>query len=195
MMNKNKNNQYGRTMLETILYLSIVGILTAAMFFTIAKIFGRITETKNVTQFISLMQSIRERYAGIGSYHGVTPASLIEDGVVPTNMQSGDKTKILNKYGEEILIETSDVEEYHDLLYVAMLNIKKNDCIAMVNVNWMQNPALPVVSITIVNQETNASKKYGYSYDDTIEYGKFPINMNDVAQLCTGKSKIVWEFN
>ena len=87
-----KNNQSGRSMVEMLGVLAIIGVLSAGGLAGYSKAMFKHKLNSTMDQITMLVTNIRTMYGTQGNYAGFTAGSAIDLGIVPAVMIAGDTT-------------------------------------------------------------------------------------------------------
>ena len=139
-------------------------------------------------EVLLLADNVRKYYQTKPSYWGLSTESAIADGIIPENMIK--KGRAINALGTNVLLGTAPNGEPimpgmmgFDIIYQ---EIPKNLCIELATYQFSSQQNLGLKAISIVND--NAV---------TFSWGSknaLPINIEQAAKFCKGKSSIIWNF-
>jgi prepilin-type N-terminal cleavage/methylation domain-containing protein len=113
----------GFTLTEIAIVLGIIGLILGAIWVAAAGVYQNQRNTHANTQVMQLVQSIRTLYATSASDTGLTTASLITAGAVPTDMVNG--ATLSDPYSGATTIQvTTDGLGF----YISMSNLTQAQC-------------------------------------------------------------------
>ncbi len=137
-------NEQGRSMIEMLGVLAIVGVLSVGGIAGYSKAMNKFKTNKAIDQINMLSTNIRTLFSSQGNYKGMTPKLLAKAGVLPAEMYTGvdadevtsDDTK--HVFGGSIKIVPSDhnKEDAKDAYIVAVDSIPNSACTVMVSTDW-----------------------------------------------------------
>ena len=116
--------QYGRSMIEMLGVLAIVGVLSVGGIAGYSKAMTKFKINKTADQISQIVTNIRTLYAQQTTYAGLNTATAIQMGVTPSEMGTG--TTLTNPFSGTVLINSSD----HGFT-VEIGNLPKEACITL----------------------------------------------------------------
>ena len=104
-----KNNQSGRSMIEMLGVLAIIGVLSVGGIAGYSKAMNKYKISKTTDQITMIIANLRTMFSAQGDYKGLTNEQAIKFGVIPDEMYTaGDQTyAIKNAFGGNVLISSS----------------------------------------------------------------------------------------
>ena len=114
MKNFYKNEQSGRSMVEMLGVLAIIGVLSIGGISGYSKAMAKFRVNKTLDQISMLVMNIRSLYSANINYQGLTDKIAIQMGIIPRDMLPSGKTEadassIINAYQGEVRIGAADV--------------------------------------------------------------------------------------
>ena len=100
-----KINENGRSMVEMLGVLAIIGVLSAGGLAGYSKAMFKHKMNSTLDQLTMLVTNIRTMYGTQDNYTGLTPAQAIKLGIIPTAMQNG-ASKLVSPFKGEVTITT-----------------------------------------------------------------------------------------
>lgn len=144
-----KNNQSGRSMIEMLGVLAIIGVLSVGGIAGYTKAMAKYRSNKIIEQVSMLITNIRTMYAQQQTYNNLTNAMAIEMGVVPDDLivvgtgQGGGiaPTGVLrNVFGGPVQIASSSVggagQGDRSAFIVSFYSMSRDACIAIATSDW-----------------------------------------------------------
>ena len=137
-----KSNQSGRSMMEMLGVLAIVGILTTTGISLYAKALHRRKIGNTIDQFVELSTNIRNAYMHRRNYSGLSlKKNILEKGgktadtrrLVPDNMWSSDGKDVKNFMGGQINFEGDETKK---IFYVDFRGLDKEGCTKVASSDW-----------------------------------------------------------
>lgn len=144
----NKKNQLGRSMIEMLGVLAIIGVLSVGGIAGYTKAMAKNKVNKTIAQITRLTQGIRTLYGSQYSYEGLNANILYKAKVLPEqNFQASDSGSsitysMINPYGGQIIVEESAKENAFGAnadkkaFYAVLDKIPTDACIEIVTKNW-----------------------------------------------------------
>ena len=133
--------QSGRSMIEMLGVLAIVGVLSVGGIAGYSKAMEKFKINKTIDQISHLVTNIRTLYAQQTTYDGLDNDTAILMGVVPDDMPSGvgthpqNKTPLSHPFGNNIFI-TSDDATSNKAILIVTYNIPKTACLEIATKDW-----------------------------------------------------------
>lgn len=190
-------NQKGRTMIEVIAVLSILGVLTANIAGMVMSMFQQYKYSIIQNQIRDLRKSVNARYAARGSYTGLNIKTLIDERLVPYNMVNGNKLR--QPFGGDVTLSSADYGGRDRSYTITFTKVPERACVELSTLNWQIDNTSTLVSLDI-----NATKFVwpinrigsGDSVDHEQIANALPVTSQKVFGLCTKKedNTLIWEF-
>lgn len=134
-----KCNEKGRSMIEMLGVLAIVGVLSVGGIAGYSKAMVKVKNNRLITETSELVMNIRTMYAGQHSFSNISESLLIKAGAVPHNMINENST-LSHAFGGKVKVFTSHIEGGHPRAFeVYLTDLDTLTCIAMVTMNWGQD--------------------------------------------------------
>ena len=134
------NNQSGRSMIEMLGVLAIIGVLSAGGLTGYAKAMRQYRINKTVTQVTDIVSRMAMLGDQLPSYTGLSNETAIKMGVVPSEMISSN-TELENVYHGSVTIRNSNLTaEDSDMAYIIQYQgLPKDACMTLATQNWQGN--------------------------------------------------------
>ena len=87
----NKGSQLGRTMIEMLAVMSVLGMFTASVYTLIGSMTDKYKSSIILTQVRDIRKAISHRYAALGVYTGLTSDILAKERLLSSNMLHNGK--------------------------------------------------------------------------------------------------------
>lgn len=125
-------NQSGRSMVEMLGVLAIIGVLSVGGLTGYSKAMSKYKTNKTQEQLQLLISGIRTLYATQPSYTGITITQLISVGTMPDDMIRGGTTdKAYDPFGNEIYLVSTAAD-----FTIGIENLTDKICVEIANANW-----------------------------------------------------------
>ena len=109
-MNNYKKLESGRTMIEMLGVLAIIGVLSVGGIAGYSKAMNKFKTNKVADNFAMIVTNIRTLYAQQNNYSGLTTETAINMGVVPDELINDDKTTLKNAFLGPVFIGSATVK-------------------------------------------------------------------------------------
>ena len=133
-------NEQGRSMIEMLGVLAIVGVLSVGGIAGYSKAMNKFKTNKVIDQINMISTNIRTLYSSQRTYQGLDNALAVKTGVVPAEMYeaaSGDVSVITNAFGGDVLISTATHNGQEHTAYIIAFNgLPKASCVTAATTDW-----------------------------------------------------------
>ena len=109
-MNNYKKLESGRSMIEMLGVLAIIGVLSVGGIAGYSKAMNKFKTNKVADNLAMIVTNIRTLYAQQNNYSGLTTATAINMGVVPDELVNDDKTTLKNAFLGPVFIGSATVK-------------------------------------------------------------------------------------
>ena len=178
----NKIEQSGRSMVEMLGVLAIIGVLSVGGISGYSKAMAKFKLTKAQDQISMLLINIRTTFSGSASYAGLTNQAAIDLNIVPADMlPSGlgaQDGKIVNAFSGNVTISATSNNQ-HFTIQLEGLGIET--CTSLASSDWGTEG--------LDSMQINDSKAH--------EQADLPISAIDAVTECSNQNstnKIIWEY-
>ena len=192
--NINKNStQSGRSMIEMLGVLAIVGVLSVGGIAGYSKAMTKFKINKTADQISQIVTNIRTLYAQQTTYSGLRTVTAIQMGVTPDELGTG--TTLTNAFGGSINIEWSNknlgspTNYISDDAFAIIVNgMPKEACVSLATMDWGTHASSGLIYLAINSGNRSHAIDNctsGYSYDEMIRCSKDgPIPVSIAAEAC-----------
>ena len=135
-------NEQGRSMIEMLGVLAIVGVLSVGGIAGYSKAMNKFKTNKVIDQINMISTNIRTLFSSQNTYSGLNHAVLINAAVIPAEMYDktaaiSSTTTITHAFGGEVKITTSTYNGQANAAYViAFNNVPKASCVTLATTDW-----------------------------------------------------------
>ena len=184
MKNLNKTIESGRSMIEMLGVLAIIGVLSVGGIAGYSKAMMKYKINKTIEQITQISQNIRTFYSSKRNYSDLDSTVIKKAKLVPDEMwdtHPSDRDQIINEFGGIFYLYAIDKSTSDDkkAFYIAIQQgIPEEACIEIVSQDWT---ASGVNGIGVMNTSENWT------------YLKTPAEMDDVITACTD-SYFIWLY-
>ena len=200
MTNVYKNEQSGRSMVEMLGVLAIIGVLSIGGISGYSKAMAKYRVNKTLDQISMLVMNIRSLFSASVSYNGLSDKIAIQMGIIPGDMQTGtgNDIKIINAYQGGVFIATGDTGGTDRSFIVQYAGLTKEACVSIATADWGSQAGSGLVSIKIGKGKTDKMTQQG-GFEKTFAVDAMPVPLSDAAAGCSDDSDkignvIQWEY-
>lgn len=164
MKNFYKNEQSGRSMVEMLGVLAIIGVLSIGGISGYSKAMAKFRVNKTLDQISMLVMNIRSLYSANINYQGLTDKIAIQMGIIPRDMLPSGKTEadassIINAYQGEVRIGAADVGGTNRSFYIIYSGLTRDACVAIATADWGSQAGSGLQAIQIKGTANSTSKE------------------------------------
>lgn len=179
-----KNSENGRSMIEMMGVLAVIGVLSTAGISGYIKMMAQYKINKAVEQIEQISAKLSAIGSSVESYEGLNNKSAVKSDAVPSEAIIGDGTNLENPFGGEISIAASGlIEDGDNLAYnIIYKGLSEDACVALGSYDWNRNKNSNLVGVGVATAAKlgirknriiqNCGKKYpcctvtegGYAY-------------------------------
>lgn len=200
MTNVYKNEQSGRSMVEMLGVLAIIGVLSIGGISGYSKAMAKYRVNKTLDQISMLVMNIRSLFSASVSYNGLNAKVAIDMGIIPGDMQTGtgNDIKIINAYQGGVFVDTGDTGGTDRSFIVQYSGLTKEACVSIATADWGSQAGSGLVSIKIGPGKTNKMTQQD-GFAETFTVDNMPVPLADAAAGCSDDTDnignvIQWEY-
>ena len=197
-----KNEQSGRSMVEMLGVLAIIGVLSIGGISGYSKAMAKYRINKTLDQISTLVMNIRTLYASAVNYAGLTNGVAVQMGIIPRDMLTGARGStvasgiaIVNVYGGQIKLTASGADNDNRNFYVTYSGLPMEACVSIATADWGSQAGSGLQSIGI------GASKSGKDESDSLtthEIDTLPLSLSVAAANCSGSgdngNTIKWTY-
>ena len=201
-----KNEQSGRSMVEMLGVLAIIGVLSIGGISGYSKAMSKYRINKTLDQISMLVMNIRSLFSSSVDYTGLSNKLSIQMGIIPADMQGsqgkdGSDDEIVNAYQGRVFVKVDPDDSRR--FYVTYTGLTQEACVALATADWGSQAGSGLYSMTIGKTDdkkdesitasgTAAKTTYNIGTDD------FPITLQNAAADCSSTTEngngIKWTY-
>ncbi len=214
-----RNNEQGRSMIEMLGVLAIVGVLSVGGIAGYSKAMGKFKTNKLIDQINMVTTNVRTLYATQPNYHGLTTTLARNVNLIPSEMYVTGESKVNNAFGGTLqLIASKANEEDADTgekgYIIAVDNIPSTACVSIVTTDWGSDSDSGLIGMTADNGTTSPAIAtaigtldefyVGAAADDDVHTpagddsgnNAIPYNINETNTACgvNNLATIAWKY-
>ena len=187
-----KNEQSGRSMVEMLGVLAIIGVLSIGGISGYSKAMSKYRINKTLDQISMLVMNIRSLFASSVDYANLTDAMAIQMGIIPADMQvgTGSTAKIMNAYQGGVFIgnPTDGTNTNNRQFSVTYAGLNQESCVALLTADWGAQSGSGLDSVSAAPTGDKLTSPTTWSTDHIFTIGgtkTFPISIKDAAAACS----------
>ncbi len=188
-----KIEQAGRSMVEMLGVLAIIGVLSVGGISGYSKAMAKYKLTKAQDQMSMLLINIRTAYATSSGYAGLTTQTAYEYNILPKEMAQ-TSTQFVNAFGGEIVVGTDTDSRFT----IELRGLGKETCISLATSDW-GTEGLHSIEVGTASDGSAAptfNESHTLQYSDDIERS-LPIVLSRANIECASKdatNAIRWTY-
>ena len=212
-----KNDQKGRSMVEMLGVLAIIGVLSVGGISGYSKAMAKFKLTKAQDQISMLLMNIRTAFATSPTYAGLNNANAVSFAIAPGDMYAGSAagvtanstTNLNNAFGGGAYVYACDDAsgipacggtgnglptnvDTDQFFAIAMTGLGREACVSLASSDWGTDG---LVSVQVLKEENG--NIIGSSESNTFTAAELPVSMINAGAQCGGygqKATIVWTY-
>ena len=143
--------QSGRSMVEMLGVLAIIGVLSVGGIAGYSKAMNKYKISKTTDQVSMLIANIRTMFSAQGDYKGLTTSSAISFGVIPDDMvKTVNGSQVVNNaFGGTVIIHESGLDSTDDGgAFVVIYNgLSQEACVSIVTGDWGSSQSSGLIAV------------------------------------------------
>ncbi len=198
-----KNEQTGRSMVEMLGVLAIIGVLSVGGIAGYSKAMTKFKITKTMDQVSMTVANIRTLYSGQRNYNGLATANALDMGVVPAEMEGAAANTLVNAFQGAVTIGTINYNNQNASAFrISYENMGQEACVQLITSDWGSGASSGFIGIQVsaaapagqnAPQFGNAAAKGAAAWDNM----HLPVTPSDAATTCatdSGYTTITWYY-
>ena len=131
-----KTNESGRSMIEMLGVLAIIGVLSVGGIAGYSKAMNKFKTNKVADNVSMLVANIKTLYAQQKTYHGLTNQTAVDMGVVPDEL--GTTSDLTNAFNGKVYISTADstTDDDEKAFNIVFDGLSREACITLATNDW-----------------------------------------------------------
>lgn len=186
-----KSEQSGRSMVEMLGVLAIIGVLSVGGIAGYSKAMAKFKTSKALDQVSTTVANVRTLYSGQPNYSGLTTAIAIQMGAIGAEMLSGQSptsaSTAYNAFNGSVTISATTVSGHKNAGFELVFSgLSKEACVQMASSDWGSGSGSGLVSV-----------QAGAATAGTTAAGTLPLNMATAASGCNSEgdtNKVTWVY-
>lgn len=198
-----KNEQTGRSMVEMLGVLAIIGVLSVGGIAGYSKAMTKFKITKTMDQVSMTVANIRTLYSGQRNYNGLATANALDMGVVPAEMEGATVNTLVNAFQGAVTIGTVNYNNQNASAFrISYENMGQEACVQLITSDWGSGASSGFIGIQVSAAAPqgqnapafgNAAAKGAAAWDNM----HLPVTPSDAATTCatdSGYTTITWYY-
>ena len=145
-----KNEQTGRSMVEMLGVLAIIGVLSVGGIAGYSKAMTKFKITKTFDQVSMMVANIRTLYSGQRNYSGLETSNALAMGVVPAEMEGATTQTLVNAFQGSVTIGTATYNgQTAGAFYVSYGAMGREACVQIVTSDWGSGASSGFIGLTV----------------------------------------------
>jgi Tfp pilus assembly protein PilE len=210
--------QYGRSMIEMLGVLAIIGVLSVGGIAGYSKAMMKVKINKTISQVSQIAGNIRTLYASQDSYVGLNDEIAKKAKIIPDDNVYGKSytisanasnahdnldwtSKYENPFGGGIYLHPQDGlyddEKYYNGFAIAFDAIPEDACMELATLDWGAGAATNIKAISINWFSYASPRNTGVATSNASGDGgsSIPMSVSEAATVCSeGTNYIIWTF-
>lgn len=202
----NKNEQSGRSMVEMLGVLAIIGVLSVGGIAGYSKAMTKFKITKTFDQVSMTVANIRTLYSGQRNYAGLATNLALKMGVVPAEMEGSATGTLVNAFQGTVTVGTVNFNsQTASAFYISYGNMGSEACVQVVTSDWGSGASSGFIGLSVAagtsglasgtapavsaNSTGSGSGSWGNQH--------LPVKPSDAANACActnGYCTITWYY-
>ncbi len=186
-----KSEQSGRSMVEMLGVLAIIGVLSVGGIAGYSKAMAKFKTSKALDQVSTTVANVRTLYSGQPNYSGLTTAIAIQMGAIGAEMLSGQSptsaSTAYNAFNGSVTISATTVSGRKNAGFELVFSgLSKEACVQMASSDWGSGSGSGLVSV-----------QAGAATAGTTAAGTLPLNLATAASGCNSEgdtNKVTWVY-
>lgn len=186
-----KSEQSGRSMIEMLGVLAIIGVLSVGGIAGYSKAMAKFKTSKALDQVSITVANVRTLYSGQPNYSGLTTAIAIQMGAIGAEMLSGQSptsaSTAYNAFNGSVTISATTVSGRKNAGFELVFSgLSKEACVQMASSDWGSGSGSGLVSV-----------QAGAATAGTTAAGTLPLSLATAASGCNSEgdtNKVTWVY-
>ena len=185
-----RNDETGRSMVEMLGVLAIIGVLSVGGIAGYSKAMTKFKINKSMDQISMLVANIRTLYSGQRNYAGFGNSNAISFGIVPNEMAVSGSSDITNAFAGKVTFGTTTPASgaASGAFTIQYDGLGQEACVTMATSDWGSGSSSGLVSMKV-----GTTAGGGTSYSGT----NLPVSLTNAATNCacsTPTCSITWTY-
>ena len=189
------SNESGRSMVEMLGVLAIVGVLSVGGIAGYSQAMSKFKVTKAMDQVQTIITNMRTLYASSRTYSALNAQTANSVGILTTETYTGSGSKGINPFGGDIIFGLGTSFGTNRSFTIEYTNLTPEACVKIATAEWGADESSGLVSMAVGNSK---KKTYRWASDKTKGTGgNLPVTVAQAITDCGSSSAdgvITWEY-
>ena len=187
--------QCGRSMIEMLGVLAIIGVLSVGGIAGYSKAMMKFKINKTIQQISEIATNIRTLYAQQNDYDGLNATTATQMGAIPDDLKTSTNRygsiHITNVFGGELFVYgygEKTGSHNGELFAIGLTGLPKEACVALTTADWGTRDSSGIIGVSIGSASGNAFAYKSPNHElESFYYSYFtdlPISPTEAAQYC-----------
>lgn len=149
MKNLYRNEETGRSMVEMLGVLAIIGVLSVGGISGYSKAMTKFKISKSMDQVSMLVANVRTLFSGQKDYTGLKTSTAVDYGIVPSEMANTDKT-LTNAFAGNVYINASAAAGAKNF-NVIYSGLGQEACVSLATADWGSGSSSGLVGMNVAS--------------------------------------------
>ena len=192
--NRKDLGQSGRSMVEMLGVLAIIGVLSIGGIAGYSRAMIKFKVNKSLDQISMLVASIQTLYSGQRNYSGLTLKEAVSYGIISPDMLAPDSS-VTNVFAGSVLLSETKYRGVNSAAFQIIYNgLGQEACVTMATSNWGNGSSAGLIGMRVSDQELALAEMDAETYTGT----ELPITISEAVGKCTCREAptcaISWYF-
>ena len=208
-----RNNEQGRSMIEMLGVLAIVGVLSVGGIAGYSKAMNKFKTNKVIDQINMVSTNIRTLYSSQRTFEGLDNVVAVKAGIIPGEMfdatDGSSISTVTNAFNGKMEVgAVTNIEDNDNRAFVVIVDgIPASSCTTIATTDWGSDAGSGLIAMSIGNDIDTVKGALNQTKDDlgsgdrslavmgSDEHG-FPYKMSDASASCGGSgfATIGWKY-
>lgn len=195
-MRMNLGNQAGRSMIEMLGVLAIIGVLSVGGIAGYSKAMMKFKINKTVDEIMQLTTNIRTLYGGQRDYSSLTNDVITGAKLIPDEMLSGANTFSSTWDGEVTIVPSDKVAASDNKAFLITFNdVPKEACIELSVIDWGSSAGSGLVAMGTTDPSGTYTAEGSCATGDGIACPERPMDPGEAINGCADDTNTMyWKF-
>lgn len=207
-----RTNEQGRSMIEMLGVLAIVGVLSVGGIAGYSKAMNKFKTNKVIEQVNMISTNIRTLYSSQKSYNNLNNKVAVKTGLIPGEMYNASSTStytISNAFGGDVLIKPLAYMSDNDqqAFVIAISKVPQASCVSIATTEWGGDAGSGLIAMYVGTGDTAAASSALAVSGSALSGGNnvavtgaadeanaLPYSVVKAAQDCGKESTIAWKY-
>lgn len=193
------SEQSGRSMVEMLGVLAIIGVLSVGGISGYSKAMAKFKMSKAMDQMSMLVANIRTTYASMATYSGLNTVVARSYGLASRDMFGPNSqttaSALVNAFGGSVLVGATQNNGITGTGFAIVYNgLDREACMGLATADW---GSAGLVGITVSNAANNTEPTAAQAITPGFDTSDLPVSLGDASDACsarTATNSITWIY-